>query len=227
MTRKKKEEKEPQKILMYDFQGEKVVEIETKRIRSFVGYKVLDDESMRLLTDSIRKNEIITPLFVMPTREWNYKIIYGHRHKYCADVFGLEKVPVIIRTIPDEDSIISMVDSNLQRQSITYSEKAFAYKNLIPVFIDYENVEDFSDDNTIIYGHHMASRKMFASLIKYADQSYYEDHPVMNLTVGDQQYQLEIFSGYVTTADSSTYRINCGSKHNFEDARYVVHGRIK
>ena len=130
------------------------------------------------------------------------------------------------------------------------------------LFIDCENAEDFSDDNTIIYGHHMASGKMFASLIKYADQGYYEDHPVMNLTVGDQQYQLEIFSGYVTTADSSAYRINCGSRHDFaewlreicgksdfaakemaihtsdrivtlstcayafEDARYVVHGRI-
>ena len=117
MTRKKKEEKEPQKIPMYDFQGEKVVEIETKRLRSFVGhpYKVLDDESMRLLTDSIRKNGIITPLIVMPTREGNYQIISGHRRKYCADVLGLEKVPVIIRTMPDEDSIISMVDSNLQR----------------------------------------------------------------------------------------------------------------
>ena len=130
MTRKKKEEKEPQKIPMYDFQGEKVVEIETKRLRSFVGhpYKVLDDESMRLLTDSIRKNGIITPLIVMPTREGNYQIISGHRRKYCADVLGLEKVPVIIRTMPDEDSIISMVDTNLQRQSITYSEKAYAYK---------------------------------------------------------------------------------------------------
>lgn len=130
MSRKKKKENEPLQVPIYEFEGEKVVEIETKRLRSFVGhpYKVLDDEAMKLLTDSIRKNGIITPLLVMPTREGCYQIISGHRRKHCADILGLEKVPVIIRTMPDEDSIISMVDSNLQRPSITYSEKAFAYK---------------------------------------------------------------------------------------------------
>lgn len=131
------------------------------------------------------------------------------------------------------------------------------------LFMDCGNAKDFSDDNTIIYGHHMASGKMFASLVRYADQSYYDAHPVMYLTAGDQQYEIEIFSGYATTADSSAYMINCGSKkefvgwlkgiceksdfkadameistsdrivtlstcaYDFQDARYVVHGRLK
>ena len=130
MSEKKRTEKEPLQVPIYEFEGEKVVEIETKRLRSFVGhpYKVLDDEAMELLKDSIRKNGIITPLIVIPTREGCYQIISGHRRKHCADLLGLEKVPVIIRSMPDEDQIISMVDSNLQRSTVSYSEKAFAYK---------------------------------------------------------------------------------------------------
>lgn len=130
------------------------------------------------------------------------------------------------------------------------------------LFIDCSNAGDFTDDNTIIYGHHMDSGKMFASLIKYADQSYYDAHPIMCLTIGDEQYELEIFSGYVTTVDSGAYVISCGTEHafakwlreivgksdftphamtlgmkdrivtlstcayDFQNARYVVHGRL-
>ena len=83
------------------------------------------------------------------------------------------------------------------------------------LFMDRGNANDFSDDNTIIYGHHMASGKMFASLVRYTDQSYYDTHPVMYLTVADRQYMIEIFSGYATTANSSAYMINCGSKNEF------------
>lgn len=83
------------------------------------------------------------------------------------------------------------------------------------LFMDCGNANDFSDDNTIIYGHHMASGKMFASLVRYTDQSYYDTHPIMYLTVADRQYMIEIFSGYATTANSSAYMINCGSKNEF------------
>lgn len=127
MARKKKD---PELVPIYEYEGEKVVEIETSRLRSFDDhpYKVINDEMMKLLMDSIQKNGIITPLIVTPTQEGNYRIISGHRRRYCARALGMHKVPVIIRTMPDDDSVIAMVDSNLQRQSISYSEKAFAYK---------------------------------------------------------------------------------------------------
>lgn len=127
MGRKKKN---PEIVPIYEYEGEKVVEVETSRLRSFDDhpYKVVNDEMMKLLMDSIQKNGIITPLIVTPTKEGNYCIISGHRRRYCARALGLHKVPVIIRTMPEEDSVITMVDSNLQRQSISYSEKAFAYK---------------------------------------------------------------------------------------------------
>lgn len=83
------------------------------------------------------------------------------------------------------------------------------------LFIDCGNSGDFSDENTVIYGHHMASGKMFASLICYADQAYYEAHPVMYLTAAGKQYRLELFSGYTTTVDSSSYILSFGSEHEF------------
>ncbi len=76
------------------------------------------------------------------------------------------------------------------------------------LFVDCKNSSDFTDDNTIIYGHHMASGKMFASLIKYKDQDYYEEHPIMYLTTEEGTYKIELFSGYVTEIGSSAYTMN-------------------
>ena len=71
---------------------------------------------------------IMNPLIVMPTTEMFYRIISGHRRKYCAEKLGYTKVPVIIRYMKEDDSIISMVDSNLHREKLLFSEKAWAYK---------------------------------------------------------------------------------------------------
>ena len=76
------------------------------------------------------------------------------------------------------------------------------------LFVDCKNSSDFTDDNTIIYGHHMASGKMFASLIKYKDQDYYEEHPIMYLTTEEGTYKIELFSAYVTEIGSSAYTMN-------------------
>lgn len=109
---------------------EKVMEIGLERLRPFQNhpFKVKEDEEMYQLKDSIEKYGIMNPLIVMPTKEGNYQIISGHRRKYCAELLGYKKVPVIIRYMKEEDSIISMVDSNLHRDKLLYSEKAFAYQ---------------------------------------------------------------------------------------------------
>lgn len=93
------------------------------------------------------------------------------------------------------------------------------------LFIDCKDSGDFTDDNTIIYGHHMASGKMFASLIKYADQGYYDAHPVMYLTTEDATYKVELFSGYVTDTGSSAYTINCGTRHEFAEWLREISGK--
>lgn len=85
------------------------------------------------------------------------------------------------------------------------------------LFVDCKNSSDFSDNNTIIYGHHMASGKMFASLIKYKDQDYYEEHPIIYLTTEEGNYKIELFSGYVTEIGSSAYTMNfCTAKERTE-----------
>lgn len=85
------------------------------------------------------------------------------------------------------------------------------------LFIDCKNRSDFSDPNTIIYGHHMNSGKMFASLVKYADQSYYEEHPVFYLATEQGKYRLEIFSAYTTTYDSPAYTLKFATKEEHTD----------
>lgn len=109
---------------------EKIVEIEIERLRDFQNhpFKVQSDSQMKELKDNIAKYGIINPLIVRPRPEGVYEIISGHRRKYAAQQLKYTKVPVIIRCMIDEDAVISMVDSNLQRERISPSEKAFAYK---------------------------------------------------------------------------------------------------
>ena len=81
---------------------------------------------MSLLKDSIEKYGILNPIIVRPTSDGVYEIISGHRRKHAAEMLGHRKVPVIIRVLDDNESVIQMVDSNMQRENISYSEKAFA-----------------------------------------------------------------------------------------------------
>lgn len=109
---------------------EKIIEIEIERLRSFKNhpFQVKDDKEMHLLKESIEKYGILNPLIVRPVPDGVYEIISGHRRKHAAELLGYRKVPVIIRVLSDDESIINMVDSNLHRERISYSEKAFAYK---------------------------------------------------------------------------------------------------
>ena len=109
---------------------EKIIQIEIERLRDFKShpFHVIDDKEMSQLKESIKALGIINPLVVRPLIDGAYEIIAGHRRKYAAEQLGYRKVPVIIRVMSDDEAIISMVDSNLQRERISYSEKAFAYK---------------------------------------------------------------------------------------------------
>lgn len=129
------------------------------------------------------------------------------------------------------------------------------------LFADAENRPQFADSNTIIYGHHMKNGSMFAHLADFADQEYFNAHPVMWLLTPEQTYQVELLGGYLTTAGSESYTIFTGEceefndylegvlaasdvqaeiqtprdgryimlstcEYDFEDARYVLHGRL-
>ncbi|MCI5880576.1 MAG: ParB/RepB/Spo0J family partition protein, partial [Clostridium sp.] len=91
-------------------------------------FKVLDDEKMEELVDSIKANGILTPVIVRPDDEGTYEMISGHRRLHAAERAGLTKIPAIIKELTDDESTILMVDANIQREEILPSEKAIAYK---------------------------------------------------------------------------------------------------
>ena len=91
-------------------------------------FKVLDDEKMDELVDSIKENGILTPVIVRKDRDDLYEMISGHRRLHAAKIAGLETLPAIIKEMNDDQAIIYMVDSNLQREELLPSEKAFSYR---------------------------------------------------------------------------------------------------
>ena len=91
-------------------------------------FKVLDDESMQRTVESVEQYGVLSPLIARPRPEGGYEIISGHRRQHAAQLAGLETLPVIVRQMDDDAAIILMVDSNLQREHILPSERAFAYK---------------------------------------------------------------------------------------------------
>ena len=91
-------------------------------------FKVLDDESMQRTVESVEQYGVLSPLIARPRPEGGYEIISGHRRQHVAQLAGLDTLPVIVRNMDDDAAVLLMVDSNLQRENILPSERAFAYK---------------------------------------------------------------------------------------------------
>ena len=113
-----------------DSQLEKVQKIPISELVPFKNhpFKVVDDEAMLRTTESIAQFGVLTPLIARPLEDGGYEIISGHRRAHAAEAAGLTEVPVIVRDMDDDAATVLMVDSNLQRESILPSERAFAYK---------------------------------------------------------------------------------------------------
>ena len=109
---------------------EKRTEMPLSDLHPFEGhpFKVLDDELMELTEESIKQIGVVSPLIVRPDPEGGFEILSGHRRLHAAQLAGLETVPVIVKEMDDDAAIIFMVDSNLQRENILPSERAFSYK---------------------------------------------------------------------------------------------------
>ena len=110
--------------------SEDVREVAIEELYSFTDhpFKVKDDEEMKELVESVKTQGILTALLVRPLKKGGYEIISGHRRKHAAELAGLERVPVIVREMDKDSAVRAMVDSNLQREHILPSEKAFAYR---------------------------------------------------------------------------------------------------
>ena len=109
---------------------ESSTEIDVDMIHVFKNhpFKVLDDEKMSDLVESIRVNGILSPVLVRPDGEDSYEMISGHRRVHAAKIVGLTMIPAIVREMSDDEAVIYMVDSNIQREKLLPSEKAFAFK---------------------------------------------------------------------------------------------------
>ncbi|GBU03662.1 ParB family chromosome partitioning protein [Faecalimonas umbilicata] len=109
---------------------ESAMEIEINRIHAFKDhpFKVLDDEKMADLVESVKIYGVLTPVLLRSDGENGYEMISGHRRMHAAVIAGLETIPAIVRELSDDDAVIAMVDANIQREELLPSEKAFAYR---------------------------------------------------------------------------------------------------
>ena len=109
---------------------ESAIDIEIEKIRPFRNhpFKVLDDDKMQDLVESIRTNGILSPVLIRPIGNDIYEVVSGHRRIHAAKLLEMERIPAIIREMTDEEAIVNMVDANIQREELLPSEKAFAYK---------------------------------------------------------------------------------------------------
>lgn len=113
-----------------DSQLEKVVTLNPAEISDFPNhpFKVRQDDDMAEMVESIKKYGVLVPALVRPREDGGYEMVAGHRRKFAAALAGVTEIPCIVRNLTDDEAIIVMVDSNLQREKILPSEKAFAYK---------------------------------------------------------------------------------------------------
>ena len=114
----------------YESSLEKIENISIKDIDNFPNhpFKVIDNEELLQMVESIKDKGVIVPALVRPKEDGRYEMISGHRRKRASELAGLDKIPCIVRDLSDDEAIIAMVDSNMQREEILPSERAFAYK---------------------------------------------------------------------------------------------------
>lgn len=109
---------------------EAAMDIEICKISGFKGhpFKVIDDDKMQELVESIKVNGVLSPVLIRPTGMDTYEMISGHRRLHAAELAGLTAIPSIIREMTDDEAVIAMVDANIQREELMPSERAFAFK---------------------------------------------------------------------------------------------------
>lgn len=110
--------------------AEKVITLSASLLEPFQGhpFRVASGEEMEQLKESIREYGVLSPLLVRPREDGRYEIVSGHRRKAACEALGITELPVLVRNMTDDEAVILMVDSNIQREHILPSEKAFAYK---------------------------------------------------------------------------------------------------
>ena len=127
---------------------EAAMDIEIYKISGFKGhpFKVIDDEKMQELVESIKVNGVLSPVLIRPTGMDTYEMISGHRRLHAAQLAGLTAIPSIIREMTDDEAVIAMVDANIQREELLPSEKAFAFEMKMEAVRRQGNRSDLTSD---------------------------------------------------------------------------------
>ena len=127
---------------------EAAMDIEICKISGFKGhpFKVIDDEKMQELVESIKTNGVLSPVLIRPTGMDTYEMISGHRRLHAAELAGLTAIPSIIREMTDDEAVIAMVDANIQREELLPSEKAFEFKMKMEAVRRQGNRSDLTSD---------------------------------------------------------------------------------
>ena len=136
---------------------ESAMEIEISKIHPFRNhpFKVLDDEKMQDLVESVKINGVLTPVLLRMDENEDYEMVSGHRRMHAAQLAGLTTIPAIVRELSDDDAIVAMVDANIQREELLPSEKAFAYK----MKLDAMKRQGIRTDLTCVQNEHKSGKK--------------------------------------------------------------------
>ena len=136
---------------------ESAMEIEISKIHPFKNhpFKVLDDEKMQDLVESVKINGVLTPVLLRMDENEDYEMVSGHRRMHAAQLAGLTTIPAIVRELSDYDAIVAMVDANIQREELLPSEKAFAYK----MKLDAMKRQGIRTDLTCVQNEHKSGKK--------------------------------------------------------------------
>ena len=136
---------------------ESAMEIEISKIHPFKNhpFKVLDDEKMQDLVESVKINGVLTPVLLRMDENEDYEMVSGHRRMHAAQLAGLTTIPAIVIELSDDDAIVAMVDANIQREELLPSEKAFAYK----MKLDAMKRQGIRTDLTCVQNEHKSGKK--------------------------------------------------------------------
>ena len=183
-------------------------------------FKMLDDEAMQRTVESVAQFGVMAPLIARPREEGGYEIISGHRRQHAAQLAGLKSLPVIVRKMDDDQAVILMVDSNLQRESILPSERAFAYKmkleaiknqgarsdltsaQLGPKLTAAEKVALDSDDSKSQVKRFIRLTNLIPELLELVDQKKISFNPAVELSYLADSEQRDFFEAMQDTQNA-------------------------
>lgn len=170
-------------------------------------FKILNNEEMERMIESIRKVGTITPALARPLPDGGYELISGHRRLAACQVLGIETMPVIVREMSDDEAVIAMVDANLQRETILPSEKAFAYKMKLEAIkhqgitsrqvgeklLSVTQVSKDSDDSERQIQRYIRLTYLIPELLSMVDDNKIAFNPAVEISYLDRDEQLTLF----------------------------------